>query len=148
LTAGSTVYYTAWSISGEDESDAVNLLATTLIEDEGDVNITDPTEPVNWFIDIDPTTLENFEPVYTSVNDIADSIGMPYSTFWFLGATTVSVLAGFGVYTWKKTLLGAGLVMLVFLIIFSTVSLVPGWMIFLTGIVIMSMGTVARRFGT
>jgi hypothetical protein len=148
LSSGMTVYYTAWSISGVEESTGVNLLATTLIQEENDVNITNPTEPVNWFLDIDPTTLENFEPVYSTVNDTADAIGMPHSTFWFLIATTMSVLAGFGVYSWKKTLLGAGIVMLVCMIIFSTVSLIPGWMIFLVGIVIMSMGTVARRFGT
>jgi hypothetical protein len=148
LSTGSTVYYTAWSISGVDESDDVNLLATTLIEDEGDVNITDPTEPVNWFLDIDPTTMANFEPVYSTVNNTADAIGMPHSTFWFLMATTLSVLAGFGVYTWKKTLLGAGLVALICMIIASTVSLIPGFMIFLVGIVIISIGTVARRFGT
>lgn len=148
LTAGSTVYYTAWSISGVDESEGVNLLATTIIEEEGDVNLTKPTTPVNWFIDIDPTTMENFEPVYSMMNDIADSIDMPHPTFWFLAATTMSVAGGVGVYSWKKTLLGAGVVMLVIMIVASTVHLIPGFMIFLVGLVIISIGTVARRFGT
>lgn len=148
LTAGSTVYYTAWSISGVDESEGVNLLATTIIEEEGDVKLTKPTTPVNWFIDIDPTTMENFEPVYSMMNDIADSIDMPHPTFWFLAATTMSVAGGVGVYSWKKTLLGAGVVMLVIMIVASTVHLIPGFMIFLVGLVIISIGTVARRFGT
>lgn len=148
LTAGSTVYYTAWSISGVDISEGVNLLATTIIEEEGDVNLTKPTTPVNWFIDIDPTTMENFEPVYSMMNDIADSIDMPHPTFWFLAATTMSVAGGVGVYSWKKSLLGASIVMLVIMIVASAVHLIPGFMIFLVGLVIISIGTVARRFGT
>jgi hypothetical protein len=147
LTPGTTIYYSAWSISGVNESSAVNLIATTIIEDEGDINITDPTEPVSWFIEIDPTTLENFEPVYSTVNDIADSIDMPHSTFWFLGATFISVLAGFGVYTWRKSLLGAAVVMFVFMIVFSAVNLIPGFMIFLCFVVIVALGTAGRRFG-
>ena len=148
LTAGSTIYYTAWSISGVDISEGVNLLATTIIEEEGDVNLTKPTTPVNWFIDIDPTTMENFEPVYSMMNDIADSIDMPHPTFWFLAATTMSVAGGVGVYSWKKSLLGASIVMLVIMIAASAVHLIPGFMIFLVGLVIISIGTVARRFGT
>jgi hypothetical protein len=147
LTAGSTIYYTAWSISGVDISEGVNLLATTIIQEEGDVNLTKPTTPVNWFIDIDPTTMENFEPVYSMMNDIADSIDMPHPTFWFLAATTMSVAGGVGVYSWKKSLLGAGIVMLVIMIVASTVHLIPGFMIFLVGLAIISIGTVARRFG-
>jgi len=148
LTSGSTVYYTAWSVSGVDISEGVNLLATTTIQEEGDVDLTKPTTPVNWFIDIDPTTMENFEPVYSMMNDIADSIDMPHPTFWFLAATTMSVAGGVGVYSWKKSLLGAGIVMLVIMIVASTVHLIPGFMIFLVGLVIISIGTVARRFGT
>lgn len=148
LTSGSTVYYTAWSVSGVDISEGVNLLATTTIQEEGDVDLTKPTTPVNWFIDIDPTTMENFEPVYSMMNDIADSIDMPHPTFWFLAATTMSVAGGVGVYSWKKSLLGAGIVMLVIMIVASAVHLIPGFMIFLVGLVIISIGTVARRFGT
>lgn len=148
LTSGSTVYYTAWSISGVDISEGVNLLATTTIQEEGDVDLTKPTTPVNWFIDIDPTTMENFEPVYSMMNDIADSIDMPHPTFWFLAATTMSVAGGVGVYSWKKSLLGASIVMLVIMIAASAVHLIPGFMIFLVGLVIISIGTVARRFGT
>lgn len=148
LTSGSTVYYTAWSVSGVDISEGVNLLATTTIQEEGDVDLTKPTTPVNWFIDIDPTTMENFEPVYSMMNDIADSIDMPHPTFWFLAATTMSVAGGVGVYSWKKSLLGASIVMLVIMIVASAVHLIPGFMIFLVGLVIISIGTVARRFGT
>ena len=148
LTSGSTVYYTAWSVSGVDISEGVNLLATTTIQEEGDVDLTKPTTPVNWFIDIDPTTMENFEPVYSMMNDIADSIDMPHPTFWFLAATTMSVAGGVGVYSWKKSLLGASIVMLVIMIAASAVHLIPGFMIFLVGLVIISIGTVARRFGT
>jgi len=148
LTSGSTIYYTAWSVSGVDISEGVNLLATTTIQEEGDVDLTKPTTPVNWFIDIDPTTMENFEPVYSMMNDIADSIDMPHPTFWFLAATTMSVAGGVGVYSWKKSLLGASIVMLVIMIVASAVHLIPGFMIFLVGLVIISIGTVARRFGT
>lgn len=139
LDSGKTVYYTAWGESGAVYSSAVNLLMTTLagIDTETDINV--PTEPTNWFTNLNYTTMSGFTPIYNTVNGIADSISMPKNTVWFMGAVFISIGGAFAVYTWKKDLLSASIVLVIMLGLFSVMHLVYGWFVFASAVLPMSI---------
>jgi len=139
LDSGKTVYYTAWGESGAVYSSAVNLLMTTLAGIDTDAIITVATEPTNWFTGLDYTTMANFTPVYNMINGIADGISMPKNTVYFMAAVLVSIGGAFAVYSWRKDLLPASIVLVVMLGMFSIVHLIFGWFVFASAVLPISI---------
>ncbi len=151
LTPGTMVYYWAWGISGVEVSDGVQLLSITLAGGTTGVNENAPTQPTNWFIDTDYTTMSGLGVVYDTVNGIADGTGVPRSTAWMLGAIFISVVASFGTYELTgrgggdKSLVAAGIVLMVMLGLFSAVHLLALWILFVSIVVVIGVGFGLRN---
>jgi len=145
LVPGTTIYYTAWGESDGGYSSSVNLLALTSAGTATGVDVDSPIMPTNWFLDTDYTTMSNFEPLFTTINDGADALNMPRSTAWYLAAIIFSVLASYATYQiGHQQLVPAAVVMVICIGLMSTVQLIPMYMLFLIIIVIIGVG-VARR---
>ncbi len=145
LEPGTTIYYTAWGESDEAYSAGVDLLTTTLAGSITGVDVDTPIMPSNWFLDTDYTTMSNFEPLFTTINDSADAIDMPRSTAWYLSAIVFCVLASYGTYQiGHQQLVPAGVVMVISIGLMSAVQLVPMYMLFLIIIVVIGVG-ISRR---
>ena len=144
LENGQTVYYSAWSKSGEAYTqNFIKLLLTTITGAEAPIDIKDLTEPPKWFINTDYTTQAN-TPYYEIVNNIIDSIGIPRSTGWSIGAMLFATMLTFAVYTYRPNALLAGAVLLISLGLSSAVWLIPGWVIFVTFLVAFGIAGVQR----
>lgn len=144
LENGQTVYYSAWSKSGEAYTqNFIKLLLTTITGAEAPIDIKDLTEPPKWFINTDYTTQAN-TPYYEIVNNIIDSIGIPRSTGWSIGAMLFATMLTFAVYTYRPNALLAGAVLLISLGLSSAVWLIPGWVIFVTFLVTFGIAGVQR----
>lgn len=140
LASGRIVYYTAWSESGGSYSDAVNLLATTLAGTSADVSLDVPSEPTNWFLEVDYTTMSNFEPVYGTTNDIIDGLGMPRTTGWMIIGVLVPMTGAFVVYAKRQNMMASGVVMIFLMAIASSQWLVPGWILLMTIVILIAIG--------
>jgi hypothetical protein len=145
LSTGTTIYYSAWGESGGSYSASyTTLLITTLAGSDVDVDIAAPVEPTNWFLDVDYTTQSNM-PFYSTINNIADSVNVPRSTAWMMSGMFVATVGAFAIYRWKKSLLGASLVLMVLLGLVSAQKLIPLFVVFLVGIVIVGVALTQRR---
>ena len=148
LLSGTTVYYSAWGESGGGYSSSYEtLMVTTLAGSATETDLTTPVEPANWFIDIDYTTQQN-NPMYSTINDIADRLSVPRTTTWMSAAIIIAMIAAFAVYLWRKNLFIATVVLLIMMIIPSAQNLVPGYLIFITAVVIIGIGLNQRRLAT
>ena len=145
LTSGTIVFYTAWGKSGTDYSSAVNLLAVTTAGAAAGDEIQAPTMPTNWLISTDYTTMSNFEPFFSTINDIADAVNVPRNTAWMVASLVFSMLVAFVVFNFRHdSLLPAGIALVICISIASAQHLLPLWMLFLTFIIIIGVG-VSRR---
>jgi hypothetical protein len=146
LESGTTIYYSAWGESGSVYSGSyTTLLVTTLAGQDTDVDLTAPSEPTNWFLDVDYTTQTN-NPLYATINTIADNVNVPRATAWMLAGIFVSMIGGTIVYGFRRDLFAGGVTMFVLMIFASAQLLIPGWIIFLSGVILVTIGLVRRRF--
>ena len=130
LTAGDTIFISAWGESDPDYSASyTTVVATTLAvgTQEGD-SMETPTAFTNFFADPDYTRMENLEPIYSGINGVADAFGTPRNTVWMLGAllllSIISVVAYIHLGFAAGSVLGAG-----GLIFLAGVGLIPTWML-------------------
>jgi hypothetical protein len=146
LLTGTVVYYTIWGESGGLYSNGVNLLVTTLA---GTGVTPDDTilMPVNWFLDTDYTTMSGFEPIFGTINSIADSLKMPRNTVWMGAALLVSMFFGFMALAYSRgKILYATIALLGTMGISSAMQLLPLYMIFLVIVMILGYGLSRRAF--
>jgi len=135
LEPGTTYYYNAWGWGSGNHSPNgsgcqwVTTLAGSCEEDypsTGDV-------PGGWFASPDHTKMEGF-PGYGIINNIADTMSMPYGTMWLLLTMAVITIGGFFIYSRTHHLMIAAVFILVGTILGSIIGLLPLWMAFIFGI--------------
>lgn len=145
LESGITIYYSAWGESGDAYSASyITLLVTTLAGQDSEVDLLAPTEPTNWFLNVDYTTQVN-NPFYETINNIADSVSIPRSTAWMISGIFLAMIGGGVVYGFSKNLLTSAIVMCILMVLASAQLLIPGWIIFLAVIILIGFGLTRRR---
>lgn len=147
VASGTTIYYSAFGESGGSYSSSyATALVTTLAGTGGELIFDDIEEPSNWFLDVDYTTQSGMF-YYGTINDIADNLDMPRNTVWSLSALIIAMAGGFLVYAPRQSLLGGGAVMLIVMAISSAMWLIPGWILFVTLLILGGFGILHQRGG-
>lgn len=147
VASGTTIYYSAFGESGGSYSSSyATALATTLAGTGGELDFNDIEEPSNWFLDVDYTTQSGMF-YYGTINDISDNLDMPRNTVWSLSALIIAMAGGFLVYVTRQSLLGGGAVMLIVMAISSAMWLIPGWILFVTLLILGGFGILHQRGG-
>lgn len=145
LDAGTVVYFVAIGYDGVDYSATTELMASTLAPSGEDDIIDAPSMPLAWLINTDYTTMSNFEPFYTSVNNIADEAGIPKSSFWLFLAIFMCVFFAFtAVLASHGNWLVGGATLVVMMAIATTQSLIPLFLMLLSVVAVVGLG-LARR---
>jgi hypothetical protein len=145
LSPGTIVYYWAWGEGDGTYSDGVSLSSVTTAGSSGSADVTAPPEPGNWFISTDYTTMSNFEPFFTAINNIADELGMPYNTIWMLAALIFCVLLPYAVFNFSsQNVLAAGVTMIICMAVVSAQHLIPLYVMFLSLVVLLGV-SITRR---
>ena len=90
-----------------------------------------PPAPTGWTQAPDYTRMSNFEPIYSVVNNFADSFNMPKASAWLLAALLSCITLSFGVL-----MIGGGLTVAIGTLVLAMVvgvflGLIPSWMIFM-----------------
>jgi hypothetical protein len=147
LNPGTTIYYSAWGISGANTSVTyTSLLITTIAGASSEVDMDSPIQPSNWFIDVDYTTQENMF-YYDTINDIADDISVPRATLWSFIALLIASFIAFCTYLYSHSLLGAVSIMLVIMGLASSQWLLPGWTLLVSLAIVAGLGIAQQRQG-
>jgi len=84
LNSGQTYFYSLWGTSGDNWSASYTTYAMTtnaFTLGSGD-DLEPPSMWSRWFSPPDYTNLSQLEPVYSTVNGVADSLGMPRNIAW------------------------------------------------------------------
>jgi len=145
LSPGTIVYYWAWGEGDGTYSDGVSLSSVTSAGSSGSADVASPPEPGNWFISTDYTTMSNFEPFFTAINNIADELGMPYNTIWMLAALIFCVLLPYAVFNFSnQNVLAAGVTMIICMAVVSAQHLIPLYVMFLSLVVLLGVGITRR----
>jgi hypothetical protein len=134
LTSGTTYYFMAWGLSGATYSaDNITVMSTTLpyVTTGGEL----PTlgSPSNWFTVSAPTVFSKL-PIYGTVNWAFDTYEVPQATGWFIIAFVLSLMGGIGVYTFSHKVLIALIAETGFLWIFSSMGMIPMFLVFLCAV--------------
>jgi len=133
LPSGTTIYYSAWGISGENVSSTyVMVMATTLPVVTAAGTPDAPTQPSTWFSTPDYTKFSNLLAVYDLMNKFADSLGMPRNNFWMISSLFGCTLLGIIIGTWSKNAVPALIALAVSVGISSLIGLLPMWMMVFT----------------
>ncbi len=149
LTPGTNYYYRAWADDGTGTYSAnysAALVTTFAGDSTPDLTPEAPTAPSGWFGSPHYQNMANM-PFYDLNNAIADSIHMPYNTFWMGWAISVVVLGG--IIMWfltKKNTLIAILTSAVLMALFGTAELISWWYvgIYLIGAIALSYKAIVR----
>ena len=132
LTAGMTYYYSAWGISGGDTSAdyATAVVTTYAYSENGGMDFEYPDAIPGWFQSVNYEALSELEPIYSSINGVADSMDMPRATAWvgimvgiiFIASIAALMIRGF---------IAAIIVALVLFVIMIGIGILPAWMLVL-----------------
>lgn len=84
LSSGKTYYISAWGESGGaySASYATGVVTTNAVSAETGDDLETPDTPTQWWQTPSYTDFADTEPIYSIVNSIADSLGMPRNTAW------------------------------------------------------------------
>ena len=145
-TPGTTYYYRGWGKSGVDYSATyTDVMATVPMagsedgEGFGDIPIMG-----EWFQAPDHTRMSAF-PLYGMVNNLADTVTMPYGTAWMLFALFFVTSTGIAVYSFSHNPSIAGVSVLLVIGMSSWFGLLPIVIMLVYGIIALGV-TVAGRF--
>jgi len=141
LTPGTTYYYMLWGESGGIYGGNATLMMTTTAGAGGGATptYTAPTEVARWLTGTDYTNVAGLGFVYTIVNNVADSISMPYGNAWFALVMAIAVVAGLAVYIKSKgKVLPAASVLTILFVLGWMMKLVPFWIPLIGGILIIA----------
>lgn len=141
LVAGKTYYYSAWGLSGNLTSTEYATAMATTSAGASSTDTNDPNMPTNWYQSPNYTALSALEPFYTMGNEFADSINMPYATWWLMAWMTLSMLLALGLLVVAKSFTLSAAVLGMMIIMGVTVELLPLW--FLLPVGVGTLGTIA-----
>lgn len=137
LTSGVTYYYSAWGeTSGTYSANYINLAMTTgstVLSSSPDTGVT----PTNWWQEPNESFLFNIEPIYSVVNSLADSWGIPRGNTWLALALLFALLVGVGLYIAFKSASFALIVMAFVIAGFVLLHILPSFMLFMTGFLLL-----------
>lgn len=143
LTSGKTYGYRLWGYEGGLWSASTTGIVTTKGTSTG-AGLTTPSEPLNWFITTDYTTMNRtfFFPI---VNNIADSLSMPRDTAWVTWALGVSMFLGFLVWSASRSMVALTIAVCIGITIGWAQHLIPMYMAFLVFVFGISIIAVRER---
>lgn len=137
LTAGTTYYYSAWGESGGVYSaNAINLTMTTSSE-IGASTIGTGVTPSNWWQEPNESFLVHLEPVYSVINGVADSWGVPRGNAWLALSLLFAMGVGIGLYLAFKSASFALIVMAFVIAGFVLLHILPTFMLFIAGFLLL-----------
>jgi hypothetical protein len=144
LLQGTTYYYSIWGESGGAYSvNALNLAMTTTSTETSQGALPAISNPSGWNQAPDETPLVHFQPVYSVLNGLADTWGMPRANFWLGVSLLFCMLCGVGIYMKVHAPALALLVMSLVMAGFVALGLLPSFMIAL--VVILALGSWSTR---
>lgn len=144
LTPGKTYYYSVWGESGGEYSAGYDTaMVTTSAAEAAGEEFETPVTPLGWMQAPDPTAMENIEPLYTMVNNLANSYSIPLGSFWFILAVLISMGLAVAVYTVSHEILAGTLVLAAAMAFFVFQGLMPSWIIFIA--VLFNVVVIIRR---
>ena len=129
LSSGTTYYYQLWGYAcGNHSANGSGcFFITTLAGDCGAaLTPSDPGTPGGWFAAGNYTKFANW-PGYGLINNLADTVGMPYGTAWMMLMIFIDVVAGLLCYAVSRNLALSAIVVLIGLIAGRVVDLLPLW---------------------
>lgn len=130
LTAGHTYYYSAWGESGGSWNATYATVAATtsaFTVSAGD-DFEAPTAWVEWFQAPDYTRLSNLEPIYSAVNELADSFGMPRNTTWVSLISVIIAIVSIGLMTTRGGFMAGMVVGGAMMLGGIAIHILPAWM--------------------
>jgi hypothetical protein len=134
LTEGTTYYFSAWGKSGATYStNEVNLVMTTT---SGLTSTTLPagSTPGGWFQAPDASFLVHLQPIYSVVNGLADSFGMPRGNMWFTLMMLIVLAIGIMLYVKFGSASLALFIMALVMGLFIILHIFPTFMLWLVGL--------------
>lgn len=145
LTAGDTLYYSAWGISGNWTS-AIPARAIATVSLTSDANtFTNPDMPTNWFSTVDFTKMSAL-PFYGTINEVTDSFGINKQFMWGTLGFMIALLVFIASYrATQGSVLSALLATTVILAVETGMGLMAGFMVFLFVIMAISLAFVHAR---
>jgi hypothetical protein len=143
LTSGTTYYYSAWGETGGTYStNEINLVMTTSVALTTST-LTPVTTPSLFYQNTDETFLANLEPIYSVINGVADSWGMPRGNMWLSLCMLFMFIVGAGLYIRFHAPSMALLVMSLILGGFVVLHILPEF--YIVFVLFMALGSWATR---
>lgn len=136
LTSGTSYYYSAWGVAGGNYSaiPAQSFETTTACGGTGEDVVPPPVVTVpntsSWFA---PPTGEGLQkiPGYEFINQMADAIGMPHGTWWFLLSMGFAIVVSMWVFFRSQQILLAFITMCSCCVAFALMGTAPWWILFI-----------------
>jgi hypothetical protein len=98
LTEGTTYYFSAWGKSGATYSTNELSMVMTTTSSLTVSGLPASGIPGNWMQNPDETFLVHLQPIYSVINGLADSFGMPRGNAWLALSLFLVLVIGVGLY--------------------------------------------------
>lgn len=145
LTAGDTIYYSAWGVSGTGNSTTYATDYATVSLGSDETTFTNPDLPTNWFIEVDYTKMSGV-PFYGVINEVTDSFGINKQFMWGALGFMIGLMVFIASYrATQGNALSALLATTVILAVETGMGLMAGFIVFLFVIMAISLAFVHAR---